>query len=218
MAKITYENKVALNVNSDIADVNKCNASDLNEIKNVVNTNDDNVGLLSNLTTTDKSSAVAAINEINAKTNVNFCQMHTNFELKDFSASAGLTEVEGWEEHVNIGDYVADVANNRIIIENTTLVEVGGNTAGSGNGNIQYSLKESIGGTSLIRSNGWLLFQGGNVGSGYWAMPLKTCIVKLDPTKIYYLQLTASGYNEQNFSMNNGFGKFATTIYAKKIM
>lgn len=30
MAKITYENKVALNVNSDIADVNKCNATDLN--------------------------------------------------------------------------------------------------------------------------------------------------------------------------------------------
>ena len=42
MAKITYENKVALNVNSDIADVNKCNATDLNEIKNVVNENDDN--------------------------------------------------------------------------------------------------------------------------------------------------------------------------------
>ena len=32
MAKITYENKVALNVNPDIADVNKCNATDLNEI------------------------------------------------------------------------------------------------------------------------------------------------------------------------------------------
>ena len=144
--------------------------------------------------------------------------MHTNFELKEFSASAGLTEVEGWEEPVNIGDYVADVANNRIIIENTTLVEVGGNTAGSGNGSIRYSLKESIGGTSLIRNDGWFIFQGGNVGSGYWSMPLKTCIVKLDPTKIYYLQLTASGYNEPIFSMNNGFGKFATNIYAKKIM
>lgn len=33
MSKITYENKVALNVNSDIADINKVNASDLNEIK-----------------------------------------------------------------------------------------------------------------------------------------------------------------------------------------
>lgn len=72
MAKITYENKVALNVNSDIADVNKCNATDLNEIKNVVNENDDNttnisnaIGNLSNLNTTNKSNLVSAINEVN---------------------------------------------------------------------------------------------------------------------------------------------------------
>ena len=72
MAKITYENKVALNVNSDIADVNKCNASDLNEIKQVVNTNDDNttnnsnaIGNLSNLNTTEKTNLVGAINEVN---------------------------------------------------------------------------------------------------------------------------------------------------------
>ena len=72
MAKITYENKVALNVNSDIADINKVNASDLNEIKNVVNTNDDNttnnsnaIGNLSSLNTTDKNNLVSAINEVN---------------------------------------------------------------------------------------------------------------------------------------------------------
>lgn len=64
MAKITYENKVALNVNSDIADINKVNASDLNEIKNVVNENDDNMGLLSNLTTPNKNNLVGAINSV----------------------------------------------------------------------------------------------------------------------------------------------------------
>lgn len=69
MSKITYANKVALNVNSDIADINKCNATDLNEIKNVVNTNDDNIGLLNNLNTTNKSSIVNAINEVNNKFN-----------------------------------------------------------------------------------------------------------------------------------------------------
>ena len=69
MAKITYTDKVALNVNSDIADINKVNASDLNEIKDVVNTNDDNMGLLSNLNTTNKSSVVNAINEVNNKFN-----------------------------------------------------------------------------------------------------------------------------------------------------
>lgn len=71
MAKITYEDKVALNVNSNIADVNKCNATDLNEIKNVVNTNDDNttknsnaIGNLSSLNTTNKNNLVSAINEV----------------------------------------------------------------------------------------------------------------------------------------------------------
>lgn len=72
MSKITYEDKVALNVNSDIADINKVNDSDMNEIKNVVNTNDDNttnnsnaIGNLSSLNTTDKNNLVSAINEVN---------------------------------------------------------------------------------------------------------------------------------------------------------
>jgi hypothetical protein len=41
MSKITYDDKVALNINSNIADINKVNASDMNEIKTVVNNNDD---------------------------------------------------------------------------------------------------------------------------------------------------------------------------------
>ena len=71
MSKITYENKVALNVNSDIADINKVTASDLNEIKNVVNENDNNttnnsnaIGTLSSLNTTNKNNLVGAINEV----------------------------------------------------------------------------------------------------------------------------------------------------------
>ena len=47
MQTINYTNKTALNMNSSIADVNKCNAGDLNEIKSVVN----------------------AINEVNTKVN-----------------------------------------------------------------------------------------------------------------------------------------------------
>ena len=78
MSKITYANKQALNENTSIADINKVKASDLNEIKAVVNQNDDNtatntteistitknIGDLNNLETTDKSSVVNAINEI----------------------------------------------------------------------------------------------------------------------------------------------------------
>lgn len=64
MAKIQFEDKVALNENSNIPDVNKCKATDMNEIKSVVNGNDDLVGNLRTLNTTDKSSIVGAINEV----------------------------------------------------------------------------------------------------------------------------------------------------------
>lgn len=64
MSKITYDNKVTLNENPNVADVNKVKADDLNEIKNVVNANDDNVGDIANLKTTDISSVVNAINEV----------------------------------------------------------------------------------------------------------------------------------------------------------
>lgn len=39
MAQITYSNKVNINSNSSVADINKINDSDMNEIKTTVNTN-----------------------------------------------------------------------------------------------------------------------------------------------------------------------------------
>lgn len=64
MAKITWTDKTALNPQPSIARENKCTDADLNEIKSVVNTNDDNVGDITTLTTTDKSSIVNAVNEL----------------------------------------------------------------------------------------------------------------------------------------------------------
>ena len=64
MAKITYDNKETLNAQPSIANKNKVTSDDMNEIKEVVNENDDNIGTLSNLNTTDKSSIVGAINEL----------------------------------------------------------------------------------------------------------------------------------------------------------
>lgn len=43
MGKITYDDKVTMNENADIPAVNKGRAVDWNEIKNVVNANDDEV-------------------------------------------------------------------------------------------------------------------------------------------------------------------------------
>lgn len=49
--KLTYANKVALNENAEISDINKVTDSDMNEIKAVVNNNDDDMTTIStNLT------------------------------------------------------------------------------------------------------------------------------------------------------------------------
>lgn len=46
MSKITYADKVTLNENPNVADVNKVKASDMNEIKQVVNANDNEIANL----------------------------------------------------------------------------------------------------------------------------------------------------------------------------
>lgn len=64
MAKITYANKETLYTNADIPANQKVQSSDMNEIKQVVNENDDKVGELNDLNTTEKSSIVNATNEV----------------------------------------------------------------------------------------------------------------------------------------------------------
>jgi hypothetical protein len=64
MAKITWTDKTTLNPQPSIARENKVIDDDMNEIKQVVNTNDDNVGDLADLNTTDKTSVVNAVNEL----------------------------------------------------------------------------------------------------------------------------------------------------------
>ena len=64
MSKITYADKETLYINADVPANKKTQSSDMNEIKQVVNENDDKVGELNDLNTTDKSSVINAINEI----------------------------------------------------------------------------------------------------------------------------------------------------------
>lgn len=64
MAMITYNNKSTLNPQPSVADANKVTSGDMNEIKQVVNTNYEEVGDIANLNTTDKTSVVNAINEL----------------------------------------------------------------------------------------------------------------------------------------------------------
>ena len=67
MSKITYADKETLYINADVPANKKTQSSDMNEIKQVVNENDDKVGELNDLNTTDKSSIVNATNEVLTK-------------------------------------------------------------------------------------------------------------------------------------------------------
>lgn len=63
MSKITYSDKSDISTTS-VAATNKIVAADMNEIKSVVNTNDDNIGDLTSLKTSSKTNIVSSINEL----------------------------------------------------------------------------------------------------------------------------------------------------------
>lgn len=105
MAQITYTNKVALNENPEIADINKVTDDDMNEIKQVVNDNYNNTIQITSTEPTDSDNKIwidtgevgSAVSEI------------TN----SYSTSTGL-------------GYSANYVNN-----NVGVVESGSNTNGS---------------------------------------------------------------------------------------
>lgn len=215
MAKITYENKVALNVNSDVADINKVTASDLNEIKNVVNTNNDNMGLLSNLNTTNKGSIVNSINEVITNTKVSMAKITTNGE-GSYTSQENVTGI--WVNDFSIGDIVAEASNSRIKITNTEILETGGLLGGKNSSWSGIYVYESTNLNDPIISDNSIrpLYQFGSVGNGYWSAPLPKTIYQLDKTKSYYAYLQCAGYNG-TFELNSGMGSSGTSIYAQKI-
>ena len=95
MAQITYADKSTMNENSSIPAINKCQASDMNEIKSVVNNNYSEVGNITNLTTTDKSSIVNAINEtsglLNGLVYTEIVNLATNLSVNANSNTNTLT-------------------------------------------------------------------------------------------------------------------------------
>ena len=94
MAKITYEDKEFLNKNESIADKNKVNDTDLNQIKEVVNGNDDKIGNLSDLNTADKSSIVNSVNSLEPVILYNNeSGTNSNFSLNDDVSNYKYIEV-----------------------------------------------------------------------------------------------------------------------------
>ena len=139
MAKITYEDKEFLNKNENIADKNKVNDTDLNEIKEVVNENDTNVGDLSSLNTTNKDNLVSAVNEVNDKGvkllfNGNITTNGTDIKLS---------------ENINNFDLICVVTRNDTVEQslfrlNTTIIPLALYQAGGINYRIPVAKGESV--------------------------------------------------------------------------
>jgi len=132
MAQITYSNKVALNENSSIADINKVNASDMNEIKSVVNENYNEVGDITNLTTTDKTSVVNAINEVNRKDiiTVYVTSNHTASSATDYIPNSLTINTQlGNKLSVSGGNVVIGSGVSKILVSGTAAYSLSGSGA-----------------------------------------------------------------------------------------
>ena len=117
MAKITYEDKVFINENADVPEINKITDNNLNEIKKVVNKNDNNVGDLSSLNTDVKDNLVNAINNVNKKSLLKISKSSkSSFQLGNY----GFTKIPLDVEEIKVGDKFA--------LQDGSIVNVSGKT------------------------------------------------------------------------------------------
>ena len=110
MAQITYTNKETLNSQPSIADKNKVKAEDMNEIKEVVNTNYEEVGDISNLNTTDKSSIVNAVNELKGGEEYSTSEVNT-----------GKTWIDGKPIYRQVYKYTSTSNSDNINVESWNI-------------------------------------------------------------------------------------------------
>jgi hypothetical protein len=107
MAMITYDNKSTLNPQPSVANANKVSSGDMNEIKSVVNTNYGEVGDITNLTTTNKTSVVNAINELKGG------EVYSTNEI-----NTGKTWIDGKPIYRRIYQKTSTAATENIDIDN----------------------------------------------------------------------------------------------------
>ena len=105
---VTFEDKKNLNTNPEIAKINKVTDEDINELKDVGNTNANNVGDLEQLQTTDKTSLVNAINDVNNSVPVITTTSATTGVLSSSNKSANL------KVPVPVGKTSADIIGMQI--------------------------------------------------------------------------------------------------------
>ena len=134
MAMITYDNKTTLNPQPSVADANKVTSGDMNMIKSVVNNNYGEVGDISNLNTTDKSSVVNGINSIlgglngtilwsgqkNTTGTVDLNDDITNYDILEIIEGAGDLTRQG-VFFVDVASYIQNAQLNFFIGQTTSV-------------------------------------------------------------------------------------------------
>lgn len=120
LQKITYADKVALQENATIADVNKVNASDMNEIKTVFNAMVDAFGTLpkviNNLTSTSTTDALSAYQ---GKLLLDrLVTLETVGKIKEFKKTVSVSAANTWYDtgitgsDLETGTYIMEVFTN----------------------------------------------------------------------------------------------------------
>lgn len=147
--QITYTNKSYINQNSGIADTNKVNDSDMNEIKSVVNANATILGDSSNLTSTDVTTAIKdlmgdVLYETNSpstgnkltlsKSIANYKRIviyawdsevdnHYTTEVYNNGSSTITFTMQNGQANYGSGSYTAHLTLTNVSISNTTLTK-----------------------------------------------------------------------------------------------
>ena len=164
MAQITYANKVALNENPEIANINKVTDDDMNEIKQVVNDNYNNTIQITNIEPTDSdnkiwidTSSLSQSDNTNMKYNDNGTYKDIYVKAFDTLPVGAIVEYSG----STIPSGWTDIGNDKI--QKTSQYMQGGaslsNEYGTSNENgytQEYINKQNEYSTDEIRVGTWL--------------------------------------------------------------
>lgn len=124
ISKIQYDDKVAINIDSTIPDINKCNASDLNEIKSVVNNNADEIPSNDNLVNVGTT--------INDKNRVNVLYSHNLFDKNNANIIHFYATATGFTQNNNANSIYIPVEEGKtytISSTNRSLVDASAGVA-----------------------------------------------------------------------------------------
>ena len=208
MAQITYTNKVALNENPEIADINKVTDSDMNEIKQVVNDNYNNTIQITDTEPTgddwkiwidsDKQTDNTYYNDNGTPTNIktttfDTLPVGTEVDYDGETVPSGWTEVESYSttEEVDTGKIWID--GKKIFRKVFT-----GTTPNSATGSVNFNNEID----TLISEDIYVLSTSNYyVGRGYYESGTAQFSYTINKSTSVYFSTLATSVRNQSFTL-----------------